>query len=124
MRRRLEPRGDDMRAKINHADPVRNAKIAAAKRGKRRPAHVCAAVRRAQLGRQQSLEQRQATSERNRQRGVRPPKAGRPWTLEEDELLRTLPAAEVVKRTGRTLGAVRMRQQMLRRRNAEASQES
>jgi hypothetical protein len=38
-----------------------------------------------------------------RQRGAWSPAAGRPWTKKEDELVRTLLPAEVVKRTGRTL---------------------
>jgi hypothetical protein len=42
----------------------------------------------------------------HRRRGIRPPKAGRPWTAEEEALLRQLPPAEVARRTGRTLKAV------------------
>ena len=45
-------------------------------------------------------------SEAHKRRGTRPPAAGRPWTADEDELLSTLPAAEVARRTGRTLTAV------------------
>jgi hypothetical protein len=48
-------------------------------------------------------------SEAHRLRGTRPPKAGRPWTAEEDALARELPAAEAARRTGRTLRAVRCR---------------
>jgi hypothetical protein len=37
----------------------------------------------------------------------------RAWTPQEDDLLRTLPAAEVVRRTGRTLVAVYVRRSLL-----------
>jgi hypothetical protein len=37
------------------------------------------------------------------------------WTAEEDRLVRELPAAEVVKRTGRSLAAVYIRRGVLRR---------
>lgn len=37
-----------------------------------------------------------------RRRGARPPKAGVPCSAQEDEWPRTLPNAEVVRRTGRT----------------------
>jgi len=52
-------------------------------------------------------------SEAHRLRGTRPPK-GTPWTEREDELVRTLPAKEVAKRTGRTLQAVWSRRRELR----------
>jgi hypothetical protein len=42
--------------------------------------------------------------------GVRPT---RRWTPEEDELARTLPAKEVVRRTGRTAWAVYKRRNVL-----------
>ena len=45
--------------------------------------------------------------------GTRPPAAGPAWSEQEDELLRTLPTAEVVQRTGRTLNAVRCRRRVL-----------
>ena len=48
-----------------------------------------------------------------RRRGARPPRAGRPWTAEEDALLRALPAKIVAARTGRTLAAVWSRRQVL-----------
>ena len=35
------------------------------------------------------------------------------WTLEEDELVRTLPTREAVRRTGRTLSAVNVRRRRL-----------
>lgn len=83
----------------------RRRKIAESRRGVPRPAHVVEAVRSANLGKKASDETRRKLSEDRRRRGVRPPKAGRPWTAEEDELLRTLPAGEVAKRTERSLSA-------------------
>src|SRR5262249_52040036 len=88
------------------ADAERREKIAAARRGKRRPKHVGKAVARAHRGTHHSDETRAKMSAAHKARGTRPPKAGRPWTAEEDELVRTLPAKEVVARTGRTLNAV------------------
>jgi len=38
----------------------------------------------------------------------------RPWTAEEDELLRTLEPGEAAARTGRTLNAVYRRRHLLR----------
>jgi predicted transcriptional regulator len=87
-------------------DQARREKIATAKRGKSRPAHVTEALRAANVGRPLSEEARQKMSEAHLRRGTRPPAAGRPWTPEEDEMARTLPAPEVARRTGRTLTAV------------------
>src|SRR5262249_47390473 len=86
-------------------DPVCRAKIAAARRGNRRPAQVVEAGAAAQRGTRASEETRRKLSEVHRQRGTRPPKAGRAWTAEEDALVRTLPAKEVARRTGRSLSA-------------------
>ena len=79
----------------------------------RRPARVGKAVARAHRGKSHSEETRRRMSEARRNRGTRPPKAGRPWTEQEDTLVRTLPAKEVAKRTGRTLTAVWCRRQAL-----------
>ena len=84
----------------------RRAKIAAAKRGKPRPAHVVEAIRRALQGKPLSAEARRKMSEAHRRRGTRPPKAGRPWTAAEDRLLRQLRPPEVAELTRRTLRAV------------------
>src|SRR5262249_7995527 len=54
-------------------DPQRCAKIAAAKIDKTRPKHVIEAMRKANLGRKLSHEQRQKMSEAHRQRWKRPP---------------------------------------------------
>jgi len=111
----LEPAGAAARAKAldTAGDPVRCAKIAAARRGKRRPAHVGAAVAEAHRGKPASAEACRKMSEAQRRSGARPPKAGRPWTEREDELVRTLAAKEVAKRTGRTLSAVWSRRREL-----------
>jgi hypothetical protein len=94
------------RARAKARDPERRAKIAAARRGKPRPRHVIEAMRAANLGRPLSEETRRKMSEAHRRRGTRPPKAGRPWTAAEDTLLSAgMSAAEVAKRTGRTLTA-------------------
>lgn len=113
-RERMVPRLDDMRALVDYADQQRNAKIAESRRGVPRPQHVREALRRASIGRPMSDQQRRQIGERNLRLGIRPPKAGRPWTAQEDELLRTLSAAEVARRTGRTLTAVYSRRHDLK----------
>jgi hypothetical protein len=95
-------------------DPARREKIAAARRGKPRPPHVIEAMRQARLGKPISEETRRKMSEAQKRRGTRPPKAGRPWTKREERLLRALPAAEVARRTARTLAAVYLRRSKLR----------
>jgi len=112
-REALAPRGNAMRAKIDYDDAERNAKIAAARRGKPRPPHVIEALRQANRGRRLSEGHRRKISEVNLRNGNRPPKAGRPWTEAEDALLRKLPAAEVAEQSGRTLRAVYMRRSLL-----------
>jgi hypothetical protein len=46
--------------------------------------------------------------------GHRPPDGARLWTAEEEALLGTMPDAEVARRIGRTVGAVRSRRGILR----------
>jgi hypothetical protein len=87
-------------------DPVRCAKIAAARRGKPRPPHVVEAMRRARLGREASPATRAKMRAAAKARGAWPPAAGRPLTARELRLIRSLPPAEAAKRTGRTLAAV------------------
>jgi hypothetical protein len=111
-----EPWALDARAKA-HAkagDPVRRAKIAAAKRGKPRPAHVVEAVAEAHRGTHPSAEARRKMSAAHRRRGTRPPSAGVPWTAAEDELVRTRRPKDVARVTGRTLTAVYSRRAALR----------
>ena len=86
-------------------DPERCRKIAEARRGKPRPPHVREAMLKASLGRRPSEESRRKMSEAHRRRGTLVP-GTIPWTADEDELVRTLPAEEVAKRTGRSLSGV------------------
>jgi hypothetical protein len=92
--------------------PEANAKKAAFRLGK--PAHPRARAALARYwGRSPSPETRQKMSEAHRRRGTRPPKAGRPWSREEEQLLGRLPDREVAARTGRTVHAVRGQRQRL-----------
>jgi hypothetical protein len=101
------------KGQAKNSDPARREKIAAAKRGRPRPPHVVKAMRQGRLGTPHSAEAKAKMSAAHKRRGTRPPKAGRPWTPEEDDLVRTLPAAEVARRTGRTLLAVWSRRREL-----------
>jgi hypothetical protein len=94
-------------------DPERREKIAAAKRGKPRPAHVREAIGAAQRGRALSEETRRKISAAHKARGTVVP-GTRLWTPEEDQLVRTLPRGEAARRTGRTPQAVRWRRRLLR----------
>jgi hypothetical protein len=94
------------KGQAKNSDTARRAKIAAAKRGKPRPPHVIEAMRKGRLGTPHSAEARAKMSAAHKRRGTRPPKAGRPWTAEEEALVRQLPPAEVARRSGRTLKAV------------------
>jgi hypothetical protein len=85
-------------------DPGRAAKIAAAKRGKPRPPETAAKLRVAFKGRRHTPETLAKMSAKRK--CVRPPAAGVPWSEAENALLRTLPAREVARQTGRTLSAV------------------
>jgi hypothetical protein len=71
-------------------DPERSEKIAAAKRGKPRPAHVREAIGRAQVGRVITEKTRRKMSEAQKRRDAWPPAAGRPWTEAEDAVVLTL----------------------------------
>jgi hypothetical protein len=111
----FEDFGDSTRkaARAKDRDPERCAKIAASKRGKKRPKHVIEAIRKAKLGQPLTNSTRKKLSEAHKRRGTRPPWIGTPWSAEEDELVRTLPAPEVVKRTGRTIPAIYARRRQL-----------
>src|SRR4051812_29898218 len=79
--------------------------------GRRRPCppHVKAAISRAHTGRVYPPETlaRMRAAAKERAKWCVP--NGRVWTAEEDELVRTLPAADVARRTKRTLGSVKRR---------------
>jgi len=96
------------------ADAARREKIAAAKKGKPRPAHVGEVLAASLTGRPLSEEHRRKLSAAHRRRGTRPPKAGRPWTAAEDELVRSLPPPEAAEKTGRPLSAVYDRRRKLK----------
>jgi hypothetical protein len=101
------------KARARARDPELRARIAAAMRGKPRPAHVIEAVAAAHRGTSHGAEARRKMSATHRRRGTRPPKAGPAWGAWEDEAVRTLPAAEAARRTGRTLTAVYSRRRAL-----------
>lgn len=94
-------------------DAKRRAKIATAKKGKKRPRHVMEAVRKANLGRPLPKEVRRKMSETHQRRGTRPPWLNPAWTSTEDELVRTLRPAEAARRTHRSLSAVYGRRNLL-----------
>jgi len=112
----LGEQGQRMREKC-HAkarDRERCEKIAAAKRGKPRPAHVREAIRRAHTGRVHTEEERRKRSEAHKRRGTWRPAAGRPWTAAEDEVVRTMRLCEAVKMLrDRTAESVRSRRRTL-----------
>lgn len=110
---RLTPHLNTARALIDYTKPERGQKIADAKRGKPRPKHVIEALRSANVGRPLSEDHRRKIGEASRRNGIRPPKAGRAWTAEEDALLHGKTAADVAKATGRTLRAVYDRRHVL-----------
>lgn len=79
-----------------------------------RNGRVAEAVRQAHLGTTHSDQTRARMGNTHRRRGTRPPLAGRPWTPDEDELVRTRRAPEVAVVTGRTLKAVYDRRRVLK----------
>ena len=106
-------KGFDGSRKSAKIESRRRVAIAKAKLGKPRPKSVIEKLRQANIGRPLSDEHRATLSLSHRERGTRPPAAGVPWSSEEDELLRTLPAGEVVQQTGRTLTAIYHRRRVL-----------
>jgi hypothetical protein len=96
-------------AKTHHdwnTSPTNAARIAAARKGKKRPHHVIKAMREGRTGKLHDAETRWRMSEAHRKRGTRPPKAGHPWTAAADELVRTRPVGDIVRATGRSQRAV------------------
>ena len=96
------------------ADPDRRERIAAARTGKARPRHVVEAMRQGRTGKPHTDEARRKMSEANKRRGTIPPAAGRPWTVDEDDAVRTLSPKDAAERTGRTLTAVYSRRSVLK----------
>jgi hypothetical protein len=111
----IEEIGDAMRQEsVKKArDPERRRKISESMRGKPRPQHVLDAMHEARRGSHHTEEAKRKIGEASRRRGACVP-GTIPWTAEEDELVRTLPAEEVVRRTGRSLIAVYTRRIRLR----------
>jgi hypothetical protein len=106
--------GDAMRALgVKKArDPERCRKIAEARRANPSPPHVMEAMHAARRGSHHTEEARQRMSATHRQRGTLLPGTV-PSTADEDELVRTLPAEDVARRTGRSLQAVYARRSRL-----------
>jgi transposase-like protein len=96
---------------VSHATPETSERKAAPKRGVARPPHIVAILRR--TGRTVTAAHRAKIRATNLRNGTRPPKAGRPWTPQEDALLVKLRPPAVAKRTGRTLSAVYTRRALL-----------
>ena len=122
-RRTIDQHFDDVtRAKViaSTKRPKRNAKIAAAKRGKPRPPHVQELLRRANAKRKPTAETRKRMSDAHLRRGTIPPAAGIPWLAADDALLGTMPDGEVAATTGRTLNAVRDRRYVMAVKRFEA----
>jgi NUMOD3 motif len=94
-------------------DRQRREKIAAAKTGKARPAEVGQAIGQGHKGRKHSEESRRRMSDSHRRRGDGGANVGRPWTAEEDSLVRSLDAQEAARRTGRSVKAVWARRRKL-----------
>jgi hypothetical protein len=107
--------GDAMRQEsVKKArDPEQRRKISESMRGKPPPQHVLDAAHAARRGTHNTEETRRKISEALQRRGVLVP-GTIPWNAEEDELVKTLPAEEVVRRTGRSLTAVYTRRNRLR----------
>jgi hypothetical protein len=93
--------------------PEANAKKSAARRGTPpSPKSVAALVARNKLPR--TPEHRRRIGEAMRRISHRPPDGARLWTAEEYVLLGTMPDAEVARKIGRTVKAVRARRRVLR----------
>jgi hypothetical protein len=83
-----------------------------ARRGTPRPEYIREAIGAAQRGRPLCEETCRKLIAADKARGTLVP-GTRPWTPEEDELVRTLPRGEAAARTGRTLPAVTARRRRL-----------
>src|SRR5687767_5786843 len=90
-------------------DPDRCRKIAQARRGKPRPKHVIEAMRKGRTGKPHPPEVRAKISAFLRERAKVFLPSGKRWTPEQDRWVRTLPAAEVARRTKRSIDSVYIR---------------
>ena len=110
-----EPVMDEARKKAwaKAKDPVRREKIAAAKRGRRRPRSVIRKMIQAKTGTKASDETRRKMSDSHKARGTRPPKAERAWTAEEDDAVKTMSPIKAAMRCRRTLQAIYSRRSVL-----------
>ena len=100
------------KAQAKSGDPARRAKLAAAMRGKKMDRRVVEALAAQRWGTRHREESRRKMSEAHRRRGTLVPGTV-VWTEREDALVRSLPAAEAARRTGRTLVAVWQRRRVL-----------
>jgi hypothetical protein len=100
------------KAQAKSGDPARRAKLAAAMRGKKMDRRVVEALAAQRRGTRHREESRRKMSEAHRRRGTLVP-GTQVWTPKEDALVRSLPAAEAARRTGRTLVAVWQRRRVL-----------
>lgn len=92
--------------------PEANAKIAVAVTGRLVSKKQAAALARGRKKAMKPIAQKKAGQTR-KERGYRPPAAGRPWEPWEEALLGQVPDADVVQQTGRSLTAVRCRRRVL-----------
>jgi hypothetical protein len=96
-------------------DLERRQKIGDAKRGKSLPPHVVDAMRKGRSGiRHTAAARAKMRAERQARLATGWRAVGQAWGEAEDEMVRTLPAQEVMARTGRTLSSVYNRRVRLR----------
>jgi hypothetical protein len=100
------------KAQVKSGDPARRAKLAAAMGGRKMDRRVVEALAAQRRGTRHREESRRKMSETHRRLGTLVPGTV-VWAPEEDALVRSLPAAEAARRTGRTLGAVWHRRRRL-----------
>ena len=100
------------KAQAKSGDLARRAKLSAAMRGKKMDRRVVEALAAQRRGTRHTEESRRKMSETHRRRGTLVPGTV-VWTEREDALVRSLPAAEAARKTGRTLGAVWSRRRVL-----------
>lgn len=94
-------------------DPDRREKISEARTGKRRPRKHMLPAWKADTGRVPTAETRAKLSAASKERAKTFLPSDRAWTATEDEWVRTLAAAEVAARTGRSVNSVYCRRREL-----------